>query len=81
MARARLIHQLPATTPADAHATTSNRRDIPDDLLREAAHRLGIAAVLGVVLWFVGAALDHWAMKVLNPGDPRWRQCTHRMRS
>ena len=74
MARARLIHQLPATTPADPQVTTSNRRDIPDDLLREAAHRLGIAAVLGVALWFVGAALDHWAMKVLNPGDPRWRQ-------
>ena len=75
MARARLIHQLPATTPADAHCHHAATAAIsPTTLLREAAHRLGIAAVLGVVLWFVGAALDHWAMKVLNPGDPRWRQ-------
>src|SRR5262245_1207832 len=74
MARARLINRPPATTPTGFGSNGDSRRDIPDDLLREAAHRLGIAAMLGIVLWFVGAALDHWAMKVLNPGDPRWKQ-------
>ena len=74
MAHTRLINRPPVTTPPGLGSTYSGSRDIPDDLLREAAHRLGIAAVLGVVLWFVGAALDHWAMKVLHPGDPRWRQ-------
>ncbi|HSE67616.1 MAG TPA: protein kinase, partial [Gemmatimonadales bacterium] len=74
MARARLINRPPLTTPTARGSNGDSRRDIPDDLLREAAHRLGIAAMLGVVLWFVGAALDHWAMKVLNPGDPRWKQ-------
>jgi eukaryotic-like serine/threonine-protein kinase len=74
MTRARLINRPPVTTPTGLGSNGNSRRDIPDDLLREAAHRLGIAAMLGVVLWFVGAALDHWAMKVLNPGDPRWKQ-------
>ncbi len=67
MAKARLIHQLPATTPADVRVTSTDLHAIPDDLLREASDRLGITALLGVVLWFVGAALDHWAMRALNP--------------
>jgi tRNA A-37 threonylcarbamoyl transferase component Bud32 len=53
---------------------SSARRDsraLPDDLLREASHRLGILALVGAALWFLGTALDHAAARLMSHGDPR----------
>jgi hypothetical protein len=73
MPKPRLIGQPPATTPSTVQRSSGQPRDIPDDLLREAANRLGLISLIGVVLWTVGAGLDHLAMRAMSPGDPRWR--------
>ncbi len=49
-------------------------REIPEDLLREAANRLRLSALIGVVLWLVGLTLDHLARQALEPDNPAWRQ-------
>jgi len=74
MPKPRLINQLPVSTPPGAQPPGERVREIPEDLLREAADRLGLISLLGVALWLVGVVLDHVAMRALNPGDPRWRQ-------
>jgi hypothetical protein len=53
---------------------SSSRRDsrpLPDDLLREASRRLGIMALLGAALWILGTLLDHVAVRMMSPNDPR----------
>lgn len=75
MSKPRLIGQLPAATPATLKRSGGPVRDIPDDLLREAARRLGLISLIGVALWSLGGGLDHLAMRAMTqPGDPRWRQ-------
>ena len=50
---------VPRSTPGSRDRTTSRGRVLPDDLLREAAHRLGIMSLLAACLWFVGTVLAH----------------------
>ncbi|MGH7560518.1 MAG: serine/threonine-protein kinase [Gemmatimonadales bacterium] len=66
----RVIGRLPATTPTGFRSVTETVHDIPEDLLREAAHRLGIISLLGVVLWTLGGGLAHVAMRAMD--DPAW---------
>lgn len=73
MAKPRLIQQRPRDLSPGA-LSGDRGREIPADLLREASSRLGITALLGVVLWIVGALLDHLTLYSAHPGDPRWRQ-------
>ena len=47
---------------------------MPDDVLREAASRLGIISLVGVALWTLGGTLGHLSMRAL--GDPGWRRLT-----
>jgi serine/threonine-protein kinase len=74
MPKPRLINQLPVSSPPGAQLSSEKLRDIPDDLLREASDRLGIISLIGVALWLVGVALDHVAMRAMDPGNPHWRQ-------
>jgi len=61
-----------STPPAlDSHGRP---RTLPPDLLREASQRLGILALLGAVLWFLGTFLGHVSLRAQSlPGDTRWR--------
>jgi len=71
MPKPQLIQQPLGETPPGYYDRT---RDIPEDLLREAASRLGTISLIGVALWTVGVLLDHVAMRAYDPADPRWRQ-------
>ncbi|MGH7658496.1 MAG: hypothetical protein ACREL6_09690, partial [Gemmatimonadales bacterium] len=72
MPNTRLINRPPATPAGILFGSQS--RGMPADLLQEASKRLGIIALIGVVLWVVGVSLDHLAMWAMDPTDPRWRQ-------
>jgi serine/threonine-protein kinase len=72
MTKPRLIGRHLTTTPSGPRGFGEPRHDIPDDLLREAANRLGIISLIGVVLWTLGATLAHVAMRSM--GDPGWNQ-------
>ena len=75
MLKQKVIGRLLSTTPTGSKLFGDPSHDVPEDLLREAAARLGIISLLGVVLWTIGGALDHLAMKAMRPpGDPFWRQ-------
>src|SRR5262245_41026083 len=74
MAKRRLIHRPSGQTPTGSLASGERPIDIPEDLLQEAGHRLGLAALLGVALWSVGVVADHLAMRALDPASPGWRQ-------
>ena len=58
MAAPQLIGQAPASS-SDNLPTAPGRRRLPDDLLRDAARRLGVIALLAGVLWVVGQVMDH----------------------
>ena len=67
---------LPPRAPASpASADSQGRpRSLAPDLLRDASQRIGILALLGAVLWFLGTALGHVSLRAQSPpGDTRWR--------
>ncbi|HWA16498.1 MAG TPA: hypothetical protein VG817_08695, partial [Gemmatimonadales bacterium] len=68
----RIIRQQTPVSPSALTATPSRYREIPADLLEEAAKRVSIIALTGMVLWIVGWALDHVAMHALYPNEPGW---------
>lgn len=61
------------TTPAELKGSRGEPRPLPADLLREASRRLETMLLLASVLWVVGPALAHVALRALSPLDPRWR--------
>src|SRR4051812_8835462 len=71
MSFAKLIGPSPALTPPGA-LNSAGRRDIPDDLLREASLRLGIMSLLGAVLWTVATAAGHIADGALRDRHYAW---------
>jgi serine/threonine-protein kinase len=77
MPKNRLIGHSPGTSSPGRPLSGGRVRSIPDDLLREAAVRLGTLALIGVALWSLGVALSHYAMWSLDHADPRW----HRLES
>lgn len=71
MATRRLIRQ--QDSPGGRGPSSRSRdREIPDDLLEEAARRVGIIAITGVVLWLVGWGMDHVARRLLFPESGDW---------
>ncbi|MFN0181896.1 MAG: serine/threonine-protein kinase [Gemmatimonadales bacterium] len=64
--------------PADRSTDTSGpgrrRRPLPPDLLKAAANRLGVVALLGAGLWTTGTVAYHLTLRAISPGDPRWLQ-------
>ena len=73
LANPKLIRPEIRTTPG-WHKRLFGPRDraMPDDLLREASERLGITALIVAMLWLLGTILDHLALRLQAPGDPRW---------
>jgi eukaryotic-like serine/threonine-protein kinase len=64
----------PPGTPPASKDSQGRPRSLPPDLLREASQRIGILALLGAVLWFLGTALGHVTIRAQSPpGDTRWR--------
>jgi eukaryotic-like serine/threonine-protein kinase len=61
------------TTPAELAGSRGYPRAFPADLLREASRRLRTLLLLAAVLWVVGPALAHVALRAMSPLDPRWR--------
>jgi serine/threonine-protein kinase len=59
-------------TPAELGTTPGRGRGLPEDLLRQASRRLEIITLIGAALWVAGPALGHLALRVTDPGDPRW---------
>lgn len=53
------------------HPPTGSR-PIPEDLLKEASHRLGTIALLTAVLWVVATVLGHLAFKATRPDSEIW---------
>ena len=57
--------QLP-TTPATSRPGAREADQLPDDLLREAAHRLGILALVWAGLFMIGLVLNHLVAPLLD---------------
>src|SRR5437764_1083807 len=75
MSQARLIgRDSPTTLTGDPGSAPPRTRHLPEDLLREASHRLGVMSLLAGVLWFVNPAIDHIVLWAISPADPRWAQ-------
>jgi serine/threonine-protein kinase len=72
MPPSRLIRQQTPVSPAGSSPSRSREREIPADLLEEAAQRVSIIALTGVALWLVGWLLDHVAMHLLYPNERDW---------
>ena len=70
----RLIGPQVPSTPAELKSSRWRARALPDDLLREASHRLRVMALLGAGLWLIGTLTDHLALRAMTHGDPRWLQ-------
>jgi eukaryotic-like serine/threonine-protein kinase len=67
--RPQRIGPVPPSTPTGPGRAWPFRHVLPEDLLREASHRLSTIALLGAVLWIVGVGLDH-LVQGLFLGDP-----------
>jgi serine/threonine-protein kinase len=70
MSLAKLIGPSPDVTPSGV--PRSQRREIPDDLLREASTRLGILSLLGAVLWILATAAGHLAASAQATSKSQW---------
>ena len=58
------------TTPVVTGEPRSAARALPDDLLREASHRLGVMSLMGAILWVTAWTLNEVAMKVMTGQHP-----------
>ena len=74
MTQRRLINPFAKAATPELRTTGGHTRSIPEDLLRQAFHRLAILALVGAALWFLGPALGHVAAFAQNPPDPHWAQ-------
>jgi len=72
----QLIGPQAHSTPAELKSLGGRARALPEDLLRDASHRLGVMSLLGAVLWLIGTLLDRLAFRAMTDGDPRWLQLT-----
>jgi eukaryotic-like serine/threonine-protein kinase len=72
MANPHLIGPVARTTPVKTPtAKRGHRREIPNDLLRDASRRLGIMALVAGGLWIVASVLGHLAAQSMVHGDAR----------
>ena len=72
MSERKLVGPFARATPPELKSTLGHARRLPDDLLRQASHRLGIASLLLGAMWATAVTLDHLALRALTHGDPRW---------
>lgn len=76
MPRPERIGQIPASTPAELKESQSRSRALPDDLLREASARLGVAAYTSAALWLVATVLGHLAWGAMPEAQGTWAPLT-----
>jgi hypothetical protein len=62
MPKPRLIGPPPRSTPAGFTSPGGHRRELPDDLLRDASRRVGIMSLVAASLWAFGTVLYHIAV-------------------
>jgi len=67
----RVIGPAPRSTPATTRAGAS-RWELPRDLQRQAARRLGFMSLLTCALWVVSTILYHYLDRVVAAGDSAW---------
>jgi len=67
----KLIAREARETPPDLRSRPG-RRSLPEDLLRQASHRLQIMALIAAALWVLGPFFGPLARHAINPEDPRW---------
>jgi len=72
--RRGIVAPQPISTPSELKRSVGGQRDLPDDLLRAAAQRLGILCLLCGAMWIAGVTLGHLAARFLYPTDPLWRR-------
>jgi serine/threonine-protein kinase len=70
MARPELIQPAAPGTPTGLTLARTADRSIPDDLLREASHRLAIMALLAAIMWVAATVLWHLTWPTFHPGLP-----------
>jgi len=70
----KLIARLARDTPTEQRTGAGRGRALPDDLLRQASRRVEIISLIGAVLWVLGPAFGHLALRATSPGDLRWAQ-------
>jgi eukaryotic-like serine/threonine-protein kinase len=73
MSTPRIIGAESPETPAELMTAgrRRRRRQLPDDLLRQASKRLQILALVAATLWVLGPVLGHVALHLADPGNPR----------
>jgi eukaryotic-like serine/threonine-protein kinase len=69
MASNILIRPQPASTPGLLSSSRGRKREIPQDLLKEASGRLGIMSLLAGVMWVVADVLWHATWPAFHPGQ------------
>jgi tRNA A-37 threonylcarbamoyl transferase component Bud32 len=70
MTTPRVIGRLPSETPTELRTSSGHRRRLPDDLLRQATHRLQILALIAAALWLLGPTLGHLALHFSGDAPP-----------
>ena len=69
----KLIGRLARDGTSELRTTMPGRVPrLPDDLLRQATHRVAIMVLIAAALWTLAPALAHLALYLTEPGDPRW---------
>src|SRR5512140_127585 len=75
MSKRALIGRFQAgSTPAVDEISAGSATGMPEDIVREAANRLAIAAAVAGALWFLASLFGHLAYREMTHGDSRWRQ-------
>jgi len=70
----KLIGRLTREASSEPRTLPSRARRLPEDLLRQATHRVGIMALVAATLWTLAPLLGHLALYLTEPGDIRWAQ-------
>jgi eukaryotic-like serine/threonine-protein kinase len=68
MSDPQLIGPVIASTPAEPGKPAGHVRALPYDLLKEAAHRLGIMSFLGATLWVIATVTDELVIRAISDG-------------
>ncbi|HEX6104956.1 MAG TPA: serine/threonine-protein kinase [Gemmatimonadales bacterium] len=71
MTAPKLIARPARETPAELRTTPGRTRALPEDLLRQASHRVEIIALIGAALWVAAPLLGRFALRIARPDDPR----------
>lgn len=72
MPERKLIAREASETPPELKSRPGRRSRLPDDVLRQASHRLQIMALIAAALWVLAPLFGHLARHAVHPEAPRW---------